>query len=59
MINELRDNQILVEITGGRRNRMFRFAPYLDPFNDVVEDDADAAIAQPTQPTQSEGEDPR
>jgi Fic family protein len=49
MINELRDNGILVEVTGGRRNRMFRFAPYLDLFNDVNETDADVAAAQPTQ----------
>jgi Fic family protein len=49
MINELHDNQILAEVTGGNRNRMFRFAPYLDLFNDVVESDTDGTMAQPTQ----------
>jgi Fic family protein len=49
MINELHDNQILAEVTGGNRNRLFRFAPYLDLFNDVVESDTDGTVAQPTQ----------
>lgn len=48
MINELQDNGILVEMTGGRRNRMFRFAPYLDLFDDVAEE-IDGTAAQPTQ----------
>ena len=30
---------------GGRRNRMFKFAPYLDLF----EDEAEAVVVQPTQ----------
>jgi Fic family protein len=49
MINELEENGILVEMTGGRRNRMFRFAPYLDLFDDVHETDADGTLVQPTQ----------
>jgi Fic family protein len=49
MINELHDNGILAEVTGGNRNRMFRFAPYLDLFDDVVESGTDGTIAQPTQ----------
>jgi Fic family protein len=49
MINELHDNAILAEVTGGNRNRMFRFAPYLDLFDDVVESDSDGTVAQPTQ----------
>jgi Fic family protein len=49
MINELHDNAILAEVTGGNRNRMFRFAPYLDLFDDVVESDTDGTVAQPTQ----------
>jgi Fic family protein len=49
MINELHDNGILAEVTGGNRNRMFRFAPYLDLFNDVIESDTDGTVAQPTQ----------
>ena len=49
MINELHDSGILAEVTGGNRNRMFRFAPYLDLFNDVVESDTDGTVAQPTQ----------
>jgi Fic family protein len=54
MINELQENRILVEVTGGRRNRMFRFAPYLDLFEDVAEVDDKAAIVQPTQFEDSE-----
>lgn len=49
MINELHDNQILAEVTGGNRNRLFRFAPYLDLFDDVIESDTDGTVAQPTQ----------
>lgn len=49
MINELHDNQILAEVTGGNRNRLFRFAPYLDLFDDVIESDPDATVAQPRQ----------
>jgi cell filamentation protein, protein adenylyltransferase len=49
MINELRDNEILVEVTGGNRNRLFRFAPYLDLFDDVVGSDTEGTVAQPTQ----------
>jgi Fic family protein len=49
MINELHDNQILAEVTGGNRNRLFRFAPYLDLFDDVVESDTDGTVAQATQ----------
>lgn len=48
MINELHDKQILAEVTGGNRNRLFRFAPYLDLFDDV-ESDTDGTVAQPTQ----------
>lgn len=49
MINELQENGILTEVTGGRRNRMFRFAPYLDLFADVGEADTDGTVVQPTQ----------
>jgi Fic family protein len=49
MISDLEREGILKEITGGRRNRMFRFAPYLDLFDDVTETDADVTAAQPTQ----------
>jgi Fic family protein len=49
MINELQDNGILTEVTGGRRNRMFRFAPYLDLFEDVSETEVEPGPAQPTQ----------
>jgi hypothetical protein len=49
MINELHDNGTLAEVTGGNRNRLFRFAPYLDLFDDVAESDTDETAAQPTQ----------
>jgi Fic family protein len=49
MINELRRIGLISEVTGGRRNRMFRFDPYLDLFADVTEASAEN-IAQP-QPT--------
>jgi Fic family protein len=55
MIYELQETQILVEVTGGRRNRMFRFAPYLDLFEDVPETDDEVARAQPTQSEDAEG----
>jgi Fic family protein len=48
MINDLLENEILVEVTGGRRNRLFRFAPYLDLFDDGGETD-DGTAVQPTQ----------
>jgi Fic family protein len=49
MINELHHNGILAEVTGGNRNRLFRFAPYLDLFDDVVESDTDGTVVQPMQ----------
>ncbi|HEY6494919.1 MAG TPA: Fic family protein [Trebonia sp.] len=49
MVNELESTGILTEVTGGRRNRMFRFDPYLDLFSDVDEIITDGTAAQPTQ----------
>jgi Fic family protein len=49
MVNELQSAGILTEVTGGRRNRMFRFDPYLVLFSGVDEADADGATVQPTQ----------
>jgi Fic family protein len=49
MVNDLEKANILTEITGGRRNRMFRFAPYLDLFADADEATADGTVVQPTQ----------
>jgi Fic family protein len=48
MISELRRMGVLSEVTGGRRNRMFRFDPYLDLFTDVVTGPAEVAGRQPT-----------
>jgi Fic family protein len=47
MISELRRIGVLSEVTGGRRNRMFRFDPYLDLFADVVGPE-EVAQSQPT-----------
>jgi Fic family protein len=48
MISELSKIGLLSEVTGGRRNRMFRFDPYLDLFADVSETVSDFAEVQPT-----------
>ena len=44
----------LGSVTGGRRNRLFRFAPYLDLFDDVDAADDDAVFAPPPQHGDSE-----
>jgi hypothetical protein len=50
MITELCKIGLLSEVTGGRRNRMFRSDPYLDLFADVAEPPSDGLVAaQPTQ----------
>lgn len=49
MIGDLQKVGALAEISGGRRNRMFRFDPYLDLFADVGNAADDPATAQPTQ----------
>lgn len=54
MVNELQSAGILTEVTGGRRNRMFWFDPYLDLFSDVDGADADGTAVQPTQFANSE-----
>ncbi len=48
MIRELCTIGLLREVTGGRRNRMFRFDPYLDLFADVAETSGSFAEVQPT-----------
>ncbi len=48
MISELSKVGLLTEVTGGRRNRMFRFGPYLDLFAEVSETAGDFAEVQPT-----------
>ncbi len=48
MIGELSKIGLLSEVTGGRRNRMFRFDPYLDLFADVAEEAGDAGEVQAT-----------
>lgn len=49
MIGDLQKVGVLTEITGGRRNRMFRFDPYLDLFADLSDAADDGAAVQPTQ----------
>ena len=48
LIRELCEVGLLSETTGGNRNRIFRFGPYLDLFVDMA--DVDSGIAEP-QPT--------
>jgi Fic family protein len=48
LIRELCDLGVLGEITGGSRNRVFRFGPYLDLFPDVAIDQAEITEPQPT-----------
>lgn len=50
MVGELAKMGVLIEVTGGRRNRMFRFDPYLRLFEDATADDPpeDFVEAQPT-----------
>jgi Fic family protein len=48
LIGELCENGVLTEITGGSRNRVFRFGPYIDLFADVAEAPAEFAEPQPT-----------
>jgi Fic family protein len=54
MVNELQSAGILTEVTGGRRNRMFRFDPYLELFSDVKRADAEGTSVQPTQFAEAE-----
>lgn len=54
MVNELQSAGILTEVTGGRRNRMFRFDPYLDLFSGADAAGADGIAVQPTQFANSE-----
>jgi len=39
LISGLCDIGLLKEVTGGSRNRMFRFAPYIDLFADTLSDE--------------------
>jgi Fic family protein len=48
LIGELSKIGVLSEITGGSRNRVFRFGPYIDLFADVAEEPAEFAEPQPT-----------
>ncbi len=43
LIREMREVGVLGEITGGNRNRIFRFGPYLDLFQDVAIDQGEIA----------------
>jgi Fic family protein len=55
IVSDLQNTGVLTEITGGRRNRMFRFVRYLDLFADVAETTADGTAAQPTQYADADG----
>ncbi len=46
LIAELSRIGLLSEMTGGSRNRIFRFAPYLDLFNDIQESPSEIAEPQ-------------
>jgi Fic family protein len=48
LIRELCQIGVLSETTGGNRNRIFRFGPYLDLFSDVAVGEAETAESQPT-----------
>jgi Fic family protein len=48
LIRELCEVGVLSETTGGYRNRVFRFGPYLDLFADVSVDQAEIVEPQPT-----------
>jgi Fic family protein len=48
LIKEFSDLGVLNEITGGSRNRIFRFSPYIDLFADVAIDSAELVEPQPT-----------
>lgn len=48
LMRELSEVGVLTEITGGSRNRVFRFGPYIDLFADVAEEPAEVAEPQPT-----------
>ena len=48
LVREMGEVGVLGEITGGNRNRIFRFGPYLDLFQDVAIDQAEIAEPQPT-----------
>lgn len=51
LIHELCEMELLTEMTGGSRNRVFRFGPYLDLFAETSESDqAELAEPQPTLP---------
>jgi cell filamentation protein, protein adenylyltransferase len=55
MIRDLQKVGVLTEVTGGRRNRMFRFDPYVDLFADVNEALDDGTAPQPTQYRSADG----
>jgi Fic family protein len=55
IVSDLQNTGVLTEITGGRRNRMFRFVPYLELFADVGETAADGTAVQPTQYADADG----
>jgi Fic family protein len=48
LVRELSEIGLLSETTGASRNRIFRFGPYLDLFDDVAEEPAEPADPQHT-----------
>jgi Fic family protein len=48
LIGELRKIGLLSEVTGGSRNRIFRFDPYLDLFNEIEDEQSEVSETQAT-----------
>jgi Fic family protein len=49
IVSDLQGAGVLKEVTGGRRNRVFRFDPYLALFTDVGEAAGDGTVPQATE----------
>lgn len=54
VIDSLQSADIVEEITGGRRNRVFRYRPYLDLFSEPETDEADLGSLQVTETPSAE-----
>jgi Fic family protein len=48
LIRELCELGVLSEVTGGSRNRVFRFGPYIELFAEVAEEPAESSEPQPS-----------
>jgi Fic family protein len=54
LVQQFQDKGLLQEMTGFRRNRVFRYRPYLDLFADASPTDPDADVPEDPHLTQSE-----